>query len=290
MIRVITSQYAIEQLPNWQAFVEKMSEWVSQAKAKGADLFVLPEYAGVEIYPQAEEKDEVFFDKMQQLLPQYMDFFQALAKKHQLYIQSGSILVKNAENKFANRAYLFGPQGDIGFQDKIQIVADEKEGDLLARGTTQTLFETSFGLIGIAVCYDSEFPELVRNFTNQGAKIILVPSFTPSKESFLRVFYSCQARAIENQCYVITSSAVGQTRLGDTSFTLEGQANIFTPIDVGFSEGTLAKGQINQPALVAATLDFDKLDEVRKYGQVHNFNDYLAMNTSSCHFSKERLK
>ena len=61
MIRVITSQYAIEQLPNWQAFVEKMSEWVSQAKAKGADLFVLPEYAGVEIYPQAEEKDEVFF-------------------------------------------------------------------------------------------------------------------------------------------------------------------------------------------------------------------------------------
>uniref|UniRef100_A0A0Q9YD59 2-oxoglutaramate amidase n=1 Tax=Candidatus Berkiella cookevillensis TaxID=437022 RepID=A0A0Q9YD59_9GAMM len=290
MIHVATSQYAIELLPDWQSFADKMNVLVGQAKAQGIHFLVLPEYGGIEIYPQYEATDQALFNGLQPLLPQYIDFFQSLAKKHQIYIQPGSIIVKSAEEQFMNRAYLFGPQGDIGFQDKMQIIADEKEHDLLACGTMQTLFETSFGLIGIAICYDSEFPELIRNFTRQGAKLIVVPSFTPSQESFLRVYYSCQARAIENQCYVLTSSAVGRTKIGDTLYTLEGQANIFTPIDVGFSEGILTQGKKNETALVQATLDFDKLNEVRKYGQVQNFYDYMDMDLSSNSLSKVRLE
>lgn len=290
MIHVAVSQFHIELIPSWDDYCVKMTRHVTQAVASGAQLLVLPEYAGVEVYGQYEETDRKLFESIQPLLSRYIEFFQTLATNHQLYIQPGSILVKANTGRFYNRAYLFGPRGEYGFQDKIRIVADEKEEDLLECGKKQTLFDTALGFVGIAICYDSEFPELVRNFTRQGAKLIIVPSFTPSNESFQRVFYSCQARAIENQCYVIVASAIGTTRIGDTNYCLEGQANIFSPIDSGFPSGVVNQGNKNEACLVHAQLDFNKLEQVRKHGQVHNFDDFMNMDTRTLSLATLRLE
>lgn len=276
MIKVAACQYTIELLSDWSEFVNKVTQVVEKAKQNKAQLVVLPEYAGIEVFNQDLNDDLKLFQNMQPFVPRYLELFQQLAIKHQLYIQPGTIMVQS-HDKFRNRAYLFGPSGTYAFQDKLQMVATEKEFDLIEGGKDQTIFETSLGLIGVAVCYDSEFPELIRNFTRQGVKLILVPSFTPSMQSYLRIFYSCQARAIENQCYVIMSSAVGSTKIGDTRYTLEGQASIFTPVDNGFEEGRISEGKRNITGEVYATLSFDKLDEVRKTGQVQNYFDFMKM-------------
>ena len=49
MIRVATCQYAIEVLADWPAYVAKIEQLVCQAAHNGAQLLLLPEYAGIEI-------------------------------------------------------------------------------------------------------------------------------------------------------------------------------------------------------------------------------------------------
>jgi predicted amidohydrolase len=57
---------------------------------------------------------------------------------------------------------------------------------------------TDCGPIGIAICFDSKFPEQVRHLMDQGAMILFVPFCTDDWNGYLRVRYFCAARAIEN--------------------------------------------------------------------------------------------
>ncbi|MBS0288203.1 MAG: carbon-nitrogen hydrolase family protein [Proteobacteria bacterium] len=287
MITLCASQYPIENLENFAAFAQKMEKWVSKAKENGAQLLLLPEYACVEMVTKHVKDDLALFEALQKHLDDYLQLFTHLAQKYQIYIQPGTMIVKSVTGRFVNRAYFFSPTG-FGYQDKLQLVSQEQGDGLLEAGSTQTLFDTALGLIGIAVCYDSEFPELVRNLCAKGAKLILVPSYTISLHSFHRVFYSCRARAIENQCYVAMSCAVGRIQYGTTDESITGQANIFTPIDVGFSEdGVLAQGTLNQEQMITSTLSFRKIDQVRSKGQVRNFNDF--MNTKTFETKQQKL-
>ena len=71
------------------------------------------------------------------------------------------------------------------------------------------VFDTEFGRMAVAICYDVEFPEIARAAAREGAHILAVPSCTDDRQGFLRVRYCAQARAIENQMYVIHASTVG---------------------------------------------------------------------------------
>jgi len=274
MITVAAAQYNIQPSLDWKSFTTKQTDLALQAKWQGAQLLLLPEYAGIEIASGNATNDLTLFSQIQVMLPRYLEFFQQLAIDSELYIQPGTIAAQTADRRFYNRAYFFSPNGTYGYQDKLQLITNEVSDQLLQPGITQTLFKTSLGIIGIAICYDSEFPEIVRNFTLQGAQLILVPSYTPSVKSFHRVFYSCRARAIENQCYVLMSSVVGKVAFGNSTENLCGQANLFSPIDEGFTDdGIQIQGNLNQEQLVVGTCDYDKLEEVRLKGQALNFND-----------------
>ena len=274
MITVAAAQYVIQPSLDWKSFTTKQTQYAMQAKLQGAQLLLLPEYAGIEIAGDKASNDLTLFSQIQFMLPQYLTFYQQLAIDSGLYIQPGTIVVEASLRRFYNRAYFFSPNGTYGYQDKLQLVASEGSDQLLVTGSLQSLFRTPLGTIGIAVCYDSEFPEIVRNLTMQGAELILVPSYTPSKQSFHRVFYSCRARAIENQCFVLMSSAVGRVSFGGDLEQLSGQANLFTPIDEGFSDdGILAHGTMNKEEIVVGKCDYTMLEKVRKNGQVLNFKD-----------------
>src|SRR3546814_10698787 len=64
-------------------------------------------------------------------------------------------------------------------------------------------------LIVVVICYDSEFPEVALHLVDQDALILFVPFCTDVREGYLRLRYCSQARAIENQCYVVLSGNVG---------------------------------------------------------------------------------
>jgi len=207
-------------------------------------------------------------------IPKYIELYQKFAKTNQIYIQAGTIIEKIKSSQFVNRAYLFSPNGTYAYQDKLQLTEYEKSIHLLQSGNQQKIFDTSLGKMGIAVCYDSEFPEIIRSLAQHGASIILVPSYTTTLAGYYRVFLSCRARAIENQCHVAISFVINTVNLSGGLDNTYGQAAILGPADVGFpDDGIIAQGQMNQSMLVTGPFSLEALARVRKEGHVHNFED-----------------
>ncbi len=280
MIKVASYQYNLQLLTDWSNNQNKIEKIIIEAKQQAVQLILLPEYAGVEIGCNRYATEPELFAALQPLIPQYLEFYQNLAEQYQVYIQAGTIIEAVAPDQYVNRAYFFGPTRSVGYQDKLQLIEFEKENLVLRKGKDQTLFDTALGKIGIAICYDSEFPEIVRNLVNAGACLILVPSYTNSVAGYQRVSVATRARAMENQCYVMTSHVVGLVELSGSSEPTVGNSCIFGPIDDNFpSDGILAQGTMNKPGFTVAELSLEKLAWVRKEGKVHNFADAQIYNS-----------
>jgi predicted amidohydrolase len=274
IMKIMTSQYVLKRL-DWKGYVNKISAMVESARQANVDLLMLPEYAGLEIGSDCNN-DAALFASIQPLLRDYLELFQQLATQNNLYIQAGTIPVAVAQDKYVNRAYFFGPDGKQGYQDKLQLTRYEKNSELIVRGNEQVLFATTIGVIGIAICYDCEFPEIVRPQVEQGAGLILVPTYTTTVAGYYRVFLSARARALENQCYVATSSIVGMVTLGtESAEATTGQSAILGPVDEGFpQDGIVAKGEMDTESLVVGEVIAEKIQRVRENSEVNNFADY----------------
>ncbi len=136
------------------------------------------------------------------------------------------------------------------------------------------VFETDFGKLAIAICYDIEFPEIARAAAHQDAQIIITPSCTDDRQGFLRVRYCAHARAIENQVYVIQSCTVGSLPMVPAVSLNYGQASILTPSDFSFSrDGILAEGTVNQEMMVIGELNLKTIQEGRETGTVLPLRD-----------------
>lgn len=69
--------------------------------------------------------------------------------------------------------------------------------------------DTPVGKIGMATCYDLRFPELSVILRRQGAEILTFPSAFTSTTGTHHWFPLLQARAIENQCFVVAAAQIG---------------------------------------------------------------------------------
>ena len=54
-------------------------------------------------------------------------------------------------------------------------------------GADPGVFDTPWGRIGVAICYDVEFPEICRAAAHAGATILVVPFYTDDRQGFIRV-------------------------------------------------------------------------------------------------------
>lgn len=270
-MKIASLQYRYDFHKNFKTFKKKISDLVALHAKQHVNLLVFPEYAGLEMLSFTA------IESLQEHLPQYMELFQELSHKYNMLICNGSQIVMTADGTF-NRSYLFSPNKKVSFQDKCIITPYEVKEGLISQGTTLRLFETSFGTIAICICYDAEFPSLVKSVVNAGASLILVPSYTSSVHGFYRVLLSCRARALENQCYVVQSTLVGQT---DVEIAY-GASAICSPVDEGFPEdGLIALGKRDKVLSVIATIDLHKLDKVRTSGQTHNYIDAKKLDLKS---------
>lgn len=114
--------------------------------------------------------------------------------------------MKDKDGKFRNRAWLFGPNGLIGYQDKQIMTRFEREKWNIHAGIEGLkAFETPIGRLGILICYDNEFPMLGRKLAELGVELVLAPSCTDTLAGAYRVRIGAQARALENQYAVLSS-------------------------------------------------------------------------------------
>lgn len=273
-VRVTTTQYSFDNFSDFNAYANKLENIVKNVKEQGSQLVLLPEYVGLELFSLLHESELTKqLEKLQTYIPQLLKLWQELAKKYQIYLQPGTTIVAVNDEFYCNRAYLISPSGDIAFQDKMHLTSYEIQAKVLKPGERLNVFDTSIGKIGIAICYDSEFPMLVHRLVTSGAEIILVPSCTDTMSGFYRVHLSCRARALENQCYVVQACLVGDTQWAAVDVNV-GYAGIFSPIDLRLpSDGVIAKGVLNQTQVITADMDLNYLEKVRNYGFVRNLRD-----------------
>ena len=144
------------------------------------------------------------------------------------FIVIGTILEKQDDNYY-NTAFILDKNGQLlGKYQKIHLFSPMLEKEYLTPGNKISTFiipELDNIKIGMAICYDLRFPELLRTMALDGAKIIFLPSEFPSPKK--KVWKTLiKARAIENQVYVIGVNRVGKGNSDDffgTSIVTDGE-------------------------------------------------------------------
>jgi len=277
-LRLGLLQYPVERPGGIAGFGAKLDRWLEQATGQ-ADLLVLPEYACVELGAALVGRDAT--DERTELAamvaaaPDILGAMRDAAKRHATWLLAGTLPMRNAEGRVVARAPLIAPDGRMAFQEKRMMTRFEDERWGVTPGADPRVFETPWGLIGISICYDVEFPQHVRAQVEAGAWAILAPSCTDTRHGAHRVAIGARARALENQCYVATAPTVGMAPWSAALDVNVGQAAVYGPVDRGFPEdGVLAMGTADVPRWVFCTLDRSRIAEVRAHGAVRNHQDW----------------
>lgn len=142
------------------------------------------------------------------------------AKDYKVYLIGGTIpVLEPKESKVYPRCYFYNDQGEeLGYYDKIHLfdvdISDAqgryRESDMFLSGDEIKVFPTPYGNVGLTICYDLRFPYVFDRLRKAGADIIsVVAAFT---ETTGKAHWQplLQARAIEQQCYILASNQWGQ--------------------------------------------------------------------------------
>ncbi len=192
MVKLAACQYSIDLIESWDAYAHHLTTLVGEAARQGAELALLPEYAAMVLAGQldSETRSDLHgsIAGIQPLIPRWVELCAEIAANHNILFSPGSAPVLDADGQYRNRAFLFGPQGLIGVQDKQIMTRFEREKWFIAAGVHGLkTFDTPIGKLGILICYDNEFPILARNLAEQGADLILAPSCTDTLAGSYRV-------------------------------------------------------------------------------------------------------
>lgn len=272
---VAAAAYPVGQLADFAAWQARLAGWVAEAADAGARLAVFPEYGGMELAaldPMTAGDLHASIAALGALADRIDAAHAALAARHGIHILAATLPLRGEDGRFRNHARLFAPNGKSGTQRKLVMTRFEREQWNIAAGGPIRVFRTDLGTIGVAICYDAEFPLLVRAMTEAGAEVILVPSATDTPHGWHRVRIGARARALENQCYVVQAPVVGVAEWTPALDVSHGAAGIYGPPDLGFPEdGVVAEGAVDVPGWVFGEVDLDKVARVRREGAVFGF-------------------
>jgi predicted amidohydrolase len=277
-LRVATLQYFMRPANSFEEFEAQVEALCDTAADYECRLLVFPEYFTCQLLTLNDTQRPIDqqIRHLAKLEDRIVEMFTRLAKKTGLYIVGGSLPAVDPpdEQTLYNESYFYAPDGSYEVQGKLHITRFEKEEWIVSPHDKLRVFDTELGKIAITVCYDVEFPELARAAAREGAYVLIVPSCTDDTHGFWRVRYCAQARAIENQMYVIHACTVGSLPQVPAVSLNFGQASILTPCDFAFArQGILAEGVANQESMVIGEIDMDRIVEMRESGTVLPLTD-----------------
>ncbi|MDH4129894.1 MAG: carbon-nitrogen hydrolase family protein, partial [Spirochaetota bacterium] len=273
-VRVSAIQYQMRSIKNFAEFEKHCEFFVDTASDYRSDFVVFPEMLTLQLLSfLPNRKPAEAMRHLSNYTPQYIKLFTRLAIKYNINIIAGSHFTVENDNLY-NISYIFKRDGTYDKQYKIHITPSEKKWWGVQSGEKIKVFDTDKGKVAILICYDSEFPELARIAASKGAKIIFVPFNTDDRRGYLRVRYCSQARAIENQVYVVITGCVGNLPDVENLDVHFSQSAIFTPSDVEFHREAIAtEATPNAETLIYQDLDLNLLKRNREMGSVQTWND-----------------
>jgi predicted amidohydrolase len=167
---------------------------------------------------------------------------------------AGGVVESDGENLYDSLT-VFDPNGDIAANyRKIQLFGPGEEKAVFEPGSSLTTFPIGKWTVGLAVCNDLRYPEIARGLTVRGIDVLLLSAAWPFPR--VRHFTTLlEARAIENQIFVVASNRVGRT--GDT--LLCGSSRIVDP-----HGDIVSSASEDKETFIRAILDPSALEWVRR--------------------------
>jgi omega-amidase len=252
---------------NKAANFEKVRRLLRAANPEKDSLVVLPEMFATGFSMNAEAIAESYNQSPNQtsrFTAETECFLSDLAKELGTYIIGGAAML-GKDGRPRNKALFFGPNGElIGFYAKMRPFSPGGEREQYTAGERPVCFELKGIHLAPFVCYDLRFPELFRNIAATDRPELFVVIANWPEKRVLHWVRLLQARAIENQAYV-----VGVNRIGaDPFYTYPGRSVI-----VDFNGEIIADAQ-NSEQCIQARLD---LEPLRKYRQGLPFLEDLKL-------------
>lgn len=228
----------------------KVRAWIEkEVENSKPDLIVLPEmwttsYTLEDIHLHAD-------DNGQTTIP----FLQTMAKEFNINIIGGSFANK-IDGKVYNTAVVINRQGEtVYLYNKVHLVPMLNEPKYLESGKrVPEVFELEGIKMGLIICYDLRFPEIIRPLALEGAEILFIVAEWPIER--LNHWKNIQVtRAIENQLFVVSCNNVGSYQ----STTYGGHSMVVNP-----SGDTLIEGTTTEEETLHISINIEETLEVRK--------------------------
>jgi predicted amidohydrolase len=271
-LRISAVQYDLKNINRFEEFAHQVEHYVKTSAEFGAEIILFPEFMSTQLL-SLENAQRLTINDLPSFTDKYQSFFSGFAKEYNMSIIGGTHVTER-DGRLYNVAHLFHTDGTIEEQEKLHITPFEVESWRIEKGEKLKLFTIKGIKVAIIICYDIEFPEIVRMARAQGADIIFNPACTDDRQGFYRVRYTAHARAIENEVYVVTTGTVGSLTKVDFMRSNFGQAAFITPNDIPFPhKGILTEGELNQDMVITTDLDLDLLYEFREKGAVATWRD-----------------
>ncbi len=185
------------------------------AVGQGAEFVLTPEVTNCVSTSRAHQQIVLQTEAEDQTLA----VLRSEAKALGVWLSIGSIALKtdDPDGRFANRSFVIDPDGQITARyDKIHMfdvtVSETEtyhESAGYRPGDRAVIADTSFGKLGLSICYDLRFAYLYRALAQAGADILLVPSAFSPVTGAAHWQALLQARAIETGCYVLAAAQTG---------------------------------------------------------------------------------
>jgi predicted amidohydrolase len=254
-IAVLQAQTGIDPARN----AEALCAAVAEAKAGGAQMLFTPEMSGLLDRDRARGAGNVRPEAEDGVLAAVRD----AAAANGLWVHLGSLALKRADGRFANRGFVIDPSGEVRARyDKIHLFDVDlptgeswRESAVYAPGESLVVVDgTPVGRLGLSICYDLRFPALFAALAEAGAETVAVPAaFTvPTGQAHWQVLL--RARAIEAGLFIVASAQAGRHEDGRETY---GHSLVAGPW------GEMVLEMDGAPGLGFAEIDLEQIEAVR---------------------------
>ncbi|MEW1717965.1 nitrilase-related carbon-nitrogen hydrolase [Streptomyces sp. NPDC093109] len=288
-LTVAAVQFEMREVDGFDAFAAQTRGLLD--RTDGAELVVLPELFTAALFTakpgwQGDPAGEL--GRIADYTDDYGALFQDLASTRGQVIVAGSHLVRAPDGDGVhNTAFVFFPDGTVVRHIKTHIFPAES-GWGTTEGSVLAPFRVGSVTVGVSICYETEIPEVATVLTRKGADLIVSPSYTFTEAGFWRVRHCAQARAIENQVYMVHCPTTGDP--GAPLSPGRGRSSVLGPCDAGFApDGVLAEAAPDTEDIITARLDLDLLHENRRTGAATTHSDRRRRAPLYRHYAGELL-
>ncbi len=237
------------------ANLDAASLLISEAKAGGAEYVQTPEMTNI----MELKRERLFAAIVEEDADRSLAAFRELARELSIHLHVGSLAIKLAGERAANRSFLIDREGEIVARyDKIHMFDVDlangesyRESRNFRAGEVAVATDLPWGRLGMTICYDLRFPALYRALAEGGSSFLAIPAAFTRQTGEAHWHVLVRARAIENGCFVLAAAQGGTHENGRETY---GHSLIVDPWGRVLGEGGVEPGVVFadvDPAAVA---------------------------------------